>query len=70
MRILLTTDFLNLEAKIIKKGLKKIETNEKRIYRTKMLPQKKAKNFGKAMIFHRISHSKLQISPIFPYFVD
>ncbi|EHG24121.1 hypothetical protein HMPREF9332_00322 [Alloprevotella rava F0323] len=66
----MTTGILNLEAKNIKKGLKKIETNEKRIYRTKMLPQKEAKNIGKAMFYHRISNSTPQTNPFSPYFVD
>ena len=64
-RIFFTTDFSNLEAKIIEKNLKRFESNEKRIYQLKMSLHKSVKNIREAMIFHRMNDKMLQRASFF-----
>ena len=69
IRFFFTTDFSNLEAKIIEEKLKRFKTSEKRIYRLKMSLHKAIKNIRKAMIFHRMSNKNASKSQFSPYSV-
>ena len=69
-RIFFTTDFSNLEAKIIEKNLKRFESNEKRIYQLKMSLHKSVKNIRGAMIFHRMNDKNASKSQFFPYSIS